>query len=113
MDKEERKEKVIKLIQQLESLVGRTLWVTQRITDRDFDQHGTTGLHFRFTLKHVTWRLSGFRIMLDGTQDEWYEISIDAIETCRIEPDQIEILETLGISVINTKLQRLTEIKVR
>ena len=112
MNQEQRVEALIALHIHLETLVGKNLVLTESITDREFDRHGTTMTIFSFTLKSVTGRISGGRLMLNGLNEELYEISPSIIDS-RISNNIIEVVEILGVSVIDTPLKRQTRIETK
>ncbi len=112
MSTEEQRKSFITLAEKLELLVGNRLWITESITDRGYDRHGTTNAAFGFTLKQTNWRISGSRLMLNGTGNELYEIS-SLILNCRIDVSEIEVEELLCSGTTGNQIKRKTKIEIR
>jgi hypothetical protein len=70
------------------------------LTDRDFDRHGTTYTYFSMIFKSCFMRISGGRLMFDGTNNELVEIAVGDIITVDFlennEKNEIIVLEKLG-----------------
>ncbi|MDO1449171.1 hypothetical protein Q0590_23040 [Rhodocytophaga aerolata] len=111
MTREEQAKAFTQLHEHLQSLIGKQLQIAEFITDREYDRHGTSSIYFTLTVKEINWRFSGFRLRIEGNNEELYEIS-PSISELKIEADTIEVVETLGISTINTPLKRKTSIKI-
>ena len=112
MSREEQVKAFTALAEKLESVSGCKLWITESITDQGFDRHGTTHASFGFTLKQTSWRFSGGRLMLDGTEDELYEVSPQIVD-CRIDASHIEVVEYMGSNTNGHQLQRRTKIVIK
>ena len=88
-------DQIEKIYQKVEEWKNEEVKATISLTDRDFDRHGTSSVHFSFVLKSFAVRTSGARMMFFGTAQELIEIVAGFLEEIEISENKLIFLEHL------------------
>ena len=108
----EIKESVIAFIENCDYFKGKQIHIRTALSTNgeNFDRHFTTFTTITFELKHLSGRVSGARMMLDGANQS-FEIAMYLIKKFDVlENDTVEILEQYAEKIFRKTVIRF-EIK--
>lgn len=83
----------------IESLVGKTVQISQAISWRpgtNFERHSTVRTRFSFQVERIMWAMSGGHYMLFGVNDISYGIGTSKLFSVEISANEAVILERYG-----------------